>query len=270
MNTPTLFSETLDPECPALTVINLSAGYAQQPIAIEAVNFAVDHGERVAIIGPNGAGKSTLFKVLVGLVPHTSGEISLHGEDCHTSHTMIGYVPQHEAVDWDFPVNVRDVIMMGRTRNIGWLRWPRRRDRLVVDAVLEQVGLTGFGKRQISQLSGGQRRRVFIARALAQETNVLLLDEPFGGVDAVAEQEIMETLDRLQEMNITVLLATHDLTLASTRADRLLVLKRRVFAYGRPNEVFTPDVLQKVYGKRLGVIQQGTQTFLIADEHHHH
>ena len=256
-------------DCPALIVENLSAGYSGHKHAIEGINFAVEHGERIAIIGPNGAGKSTLFKVLAGLIPHATGEISLHGEDCHTSHTMIGYVPQYDSTDWDFPVTVQDVVMMGRIRKIGWFRFPRRRDWLAVESALQQVGMAEFGKRQIGQLSGGQRRRVFVARALVQETDMLLLDEPFGGVDVAAEHEILETLDRLQEANITVLLSTHDLNLATTQANRLLILNRRVIAYGTANDTLTPDVLSEVYGGRVAFFQQGDRTMIIADEHRH-
>ena len=256
-------------DCPALIVENLSAGYSGYHRAIEGISFAVEHGERIAVIGPNGAGKSTLFKVLAGLIPHSTGAISLHGEDCHTSHTMIGYVPQYDNTDWDFPVTVQDVVMMGRIRKIGWFRFPRRRDWLAVESTLQQVGMAEFGKRQIGQLSGGQRRRVFIARALVQETDVLLLDEPFGGVDVAAEHEIMETLDHLQTANITVLLSTHDLNLAATRANRLLILNQRVIAYGTANDALTPDVLSEVYGGRVAFFQKGGHMMIIADEHRH-
>lgn len=268
MITAFIESNPSDDSCPALIVDNLSAGYPGQPRAIENVSFAVSRGERIAIIGPNGAGKSTLFKALVGLISHSTGAISLHGQDCRTSHTGIGYVPQHETIDWNFPVNVRDVVMMGRIRCIGWLHWPRQRDWDAIDWALQQVGIFDLRRRQIGQLSGGQRRRVFIARALAQATDVLLLDEPFTGVDMVAEQEIMETLDRLQANHITVLLATHDLNLAATRADRLLILKKRVIAYGK-SDVLRPDILQAVYSDSIQVFQQGDQFVLVADKHRH-
>jgi ABC-type Mn2+/Zn2+ transport system ATPase subunit len=256
-------------DCPALTIENLSAGYGGHHSAIEGIAFAVNHGERVAVIGPNGAGKSTLFKVLAGLIPHATGEISLHGEDCRTSHTMIGYVPQYDNTDWEFPVTVQDVVMMGRIRKIGWLRFPRQRDWQAVEAALQQVGMAEFGKRQIGQLSGGQRRRVFIARALVQETDVLLLDEPFSGVDVAAEHEIMETLDRLQSAFITVLLSTHDLNLATTQANRLLVLNRRVIAYGTAKDTLAPDVLSEAYGGRVAFFQKDDHMMVVADEHRH-
>ncbi|GAB4444061.1 MAG: metal ABC transporter ATP-binding protein [Anaerolineae bacterium] len=246
---------------------DLSAGYPGARGAIQGVSFSVWRGERVGLVGPNGAGKSTLFKALVGLIPHDTGHVSIHGEDCSTSHRMIGYVPQQEEIDWGFPVTVRDVVMMGRARRIGWLRWPRRRDWEAVDAMLESVGLAALRHRQIGQLSGGQRRRVFIARALAQATDVLLLDEPFSGVDAAAEEEIMETLDLLRARGVSVVLATHDLGMAVNEFDRLLLLNRQVIAYGAPAAVFNADTLKRAYGGRLGVIEEGQRTLVIVDEH---
>ena len=203
----------------------------------------------------------------MGLIPHHGGHISIHGEDCRTSHNMVGYVPQHEEIDWRFPVTVRDVVMMGRLRQIGWFRWPGRRDWEAVDATLERVGMRQYRSRQIGQLSGGQKRRVFIARALAQATDVLLLDEPFSGVDANAENEIMELLDLLREEQVSVILATHDMHMAGRAFDRLLLLNRAVIAYGPPEEVFTPETLSKAYGGRIGVFQADGQTIIIADDH---
>jgi manganese/iron transport system ATP-binding protein len=249
----------------ALQVQQLTAGYAGMKHAIKDVTFDMRIGERIAVIGPNGAGKSTLFKALVGMIPHSQGEISLHGEDCRTSHNMIGYVPQHGDIDWNFPVTVRDVVMMGRTRQIGWLRWPGKRDRQQVEAALAQVGMTAYGDRQIGQLSGGQKRRVFIARALAQETDVLLLDEPFSGVDVTAEEEIMGTLDQLKTQRISVLLATHDMHMAAKRFDRLLLLNRHVVAFDEPSRVFQPDLLRQAYGRRAGVVTAGDEMIIITD-----
>lgn len=251
----------------ALTVVELSSGYSGQQRAIENVSFEVMRGERVAVIGPNGAGKSTLFKTLVGLIPHTSGHISIHGEDCRTSHSMIGYVPQQNEIDWNFPVTVYDVVMMGRTRKIGWLRRPGKNDRDAVYEALQRVGMEGFSRRQIGQLSGGQKRRVFIARALAQDTDVLLLDEPFSGVDVTAEGEIMTALDLLRDQRITILLATHDLSTAAARYDRLLLLNRRVIASGDPGVVFTAHNLQQAYGGRIGIFEQDGKTIIFTDEH---
>lgn len=254
-------------DCPALTVSNLSTGYPGNLQAIQDISFDIQRGERVAVLGPNGAGKSTLFKAIVGLVPFTSGKISIHGEDCRTSHSMIGYVPQHNEIDWNFPATVLDVVMMGRIRKIGWFKLPRRIDQDVVASKLEQVGLADFAHRQINELSGGQKRRVFIARALAQETDVILLDEPFSGVDVAAEEEIMATIESLKTDQITVLLATHDIQMAINRFDKLLMINQKLVAYGHYKEVFTPEKLQATFGGHVGIISEGERTVIVIDEH---
>jgi ABC-type Mn2+/Zn2+ transport system ATPase subunit len=255
--------------CPALSVENLGAGYPGERHAIQSITFDVQCGDRVSVIGPNGAGKSTLFKAIAGLIPHHTGEVSIHGYDCRSSHSMVGYVPQYNEIDWHFPVTVSDVVMMGRTRKIGLFRYPSRKDREEVERRLEQVGMAQFRHRQIGQLSGGQKRRVFIARALAQDTDVLLMDEPFSGVDAAAEQEILNTLDVLRAAGVTVLLATHDLGMATEHFDKLMLLKRTLLAYGVPQEVFTPDTLRLAYGGRIGVFREGEQVMILADGHDH-
>jgi len=251
----------------ALSVEALSAGYPGDRYAVENVSFRVRAGERVAMIGPNGAGKSTLFKAMVGLIPFTHGEISIFGRDCHDSHSLVGYVPQHEAIDWTFPVTVRDVVMMGRARQIGWFRWPGRQDRQTVDDLLERLHLGAIADRQIGQLSGGQRRRVFIARALAQETQVLLMDEPFTGVDSAAEQEIMQTLDLLTAQGITLVVATHDMSKAAQDFDQMLLVNRTVLAHGTAQEVMQPEMLRQAYGGAVRVFESDGEMFMVADEH---
>lgn len=257
---------------PALRVENLSAGYPRQEPALKDVSFDVMTGQRVGILGPNGAGKSTLFKAIAGLLPHSTGQISIHGQDCRTSHQLVGYVPQHGEIDWAFPVNVRDVVMMGRTREIGWLRFPGRRDWRKVEDMLDRVGMVDLGGRQIGQLSGGQRQRVFIARALAQETSVLLLDEPFSGVDAAAEEEIGLVLERLRAEGVTILVATHDLKTAQSMFDQLLILNHTVLAYGPPADVFTPAILEQAYGRRVGIFHNITpqldDLMIVAEAHY--
>ncbi|MCC6803632.1 MAG: metal ABC transporter ATP-binding protein [Anaerolineae bacterium] len=250
---------------PVLSVRGISAGYPNARDAIQDVSFDVARGERVAVLGPNGAGKSTLFKAIVGLIPFSAGEVSIHDQDCRTSHSLVGYVPQNNAVDWRFPATVADVVMMGRLRQIGWFRLANRRHWEMVDHLLDQVGMLHLRDRRIGQLSGGQRQRVFIARALAQETDVLLLDEPFSGIDAAAEHEILDVLDRLQAQNVTVLIATHDLNLASTRFDRVLLIRQRLIACGTPAEVFTAANFQLAYGGHVGIFRDGG--FFVVDEH---
>ena len=255
------------PSTPALDVRDLSAGYPGDKRAIDRLTFTIQPGERVALVGPNGAGKSTLFKAIAGLIPFTNGAISVSGEDCRSSHAFVGYVPQQNEIDWAFPVTVYDVVMMGRARQSRWFPWWRSVDHDIARGLLEQLNLSELATRQISQLSGGQRRRVFIARALAQDARVLLMDEPFTGVDTGAEQEIMNTLDLLTEQGITILLATHDMGRAARDFDRVLLLKRRLLALGEARDVMRPDVLRQAYGGALTVFQQGDEMIFIADEH---
>ena len=251
--------------CPALLVRNLAAGYPGLRDALLDASFSVMPGERIGVLGPNGAGKSTLFKAIVGVIPHHNGDISIHGEDCHTSHHMVGYVPQTDEIDWQFPVTVGDVVMMGRTRQFSWMRFPTRKHWARVNELLDRVGMVDFRARQIGELSGGQRRRVFIARALAQETDVLLLDEPFSGVDVAAEQEVMDVLTRLHNEGITIITATHDLSTAQKQFDRLLLLRQTVIAYGPPEEVLVAEKLRQAYGRRVGIFKDGEQTVIVAD-----
>ena len=225
---------------PILQVNGLTVKYNGAP-ALEDVSFSIDAGERMAIVGPNGSGKSTLFKALAGLVRPVAGSVQTNG-------AKIGYVPQRSEVDWRFPVTVHDVVMMGRIAEIGWLRWQRPSDREVVRRCLAQVGMTAFASRQIGELSGGQQQRVFIARALAQEASILLMDEPFSGVDVPSQEAILEILDRLREQRVTVLVSTHDLNLALERFDRLALLNHTLIAYGPARQVVTPAALAAAYG----------------------
>ena len=243
---------------PILKVENLTVVYEQQ-VAIHDLHFAVSAGSRVAVIGPNGAGKSTLMKAIMGLLPVQSGMIHCDAQ--------LGYVPQYEAVNWDFPVTVRDVVMMGRTRRIGWLRWPTGAHWQAVEQALERVGMADFADQQVGELSGGQRRRVFIARALAQEAEVLVLDEPFSGVDVQAQAETMQVLDDLHMAGLTILLSTHDLDLAFQRFDRVMALNHQMIAYGPPVNVYTQEILAQLYGSRLATLQNGDQVNIFVDDH---
>ncbi len=257
---------------PSITVTNLSVRY-EQYVACHSINFTAYPGERIAIIGPNGAGKSSLFKAIVGLQSMSTGTISINGHDCHKSHNLVGYVPQHEAVDWQFPATVWDVVMMARTRHIGYFLPPRKRDRQAVRRALEQVEMWNLRDRQIGELSGGQKRRVFIARALAQQAKVLLMDEPFAGVDATVEAEIFRVFDLLREYHVTLIVATHNLGQAATHYDKILMVNRQQIAYGTPQKVYTPQNLQHTFGGYLTLFDSGTdnQTIVVSDDpcHHH-
>lgn len=251
----------------AITLTNISARYDNGHQALEDVSFSIETGERAAIVGPNGAGKSTLFKVIVGLMPHTSGDVLVHDHSHHAGDCpSIGYVPQRETVDWNFPVSVLDVALMGRVKEIGWLRRPGKTDHDAAQEALAQVGLADLANRHISALSGGQQQRVFIARALTQRADVLLLDEPFSGVDIEAQNAIFQILDHLKSRGVTVLLSTHDLETATTRFDRLLLLNRRLMADGPASTILTPDRLAAAYGGRLTVWQDGKPLTVTADE----
>lgn len=236
-----------------LQVKNLRLRYGEY-VASEAIHFTALEGERIAIIGPNGAGKSSLFKALVGLMPVASGAIVLNNSHARQRHNLISYVPQHEQIDWNFPASVWDVVMMARTRHIGYIFQSRRHDREVVQKALEQVEMQALVKRQIGELSGGQRRRVFIARALAQEAKILLMDEPFTGVDATTEAELFGVLDKLRDLGVTVLIATHNLDQAATHYDKVLMLNRHQIAFGTPQEVYTLDNLAATFGGYLSLL----------------
>lgn len=245
-----------------IDVRGLTVGYRGDP-AIEDISFHIHAGERIAIIGQNGAGKSTLLKAIMGLLTPRAGVITIGGE----GRKRLGYVPQHEDVNWDFPVTVRDVVMMGCTRQIGWLRGPRAEHHARVELALERVGLAHLADRQVGELSGGQRRRVFIARALAQQADILILDEPFSGVDASAQAELMDVLDALNHDGMTILLSTHDLDLAFHRFDRVMALQRHLIAFGAPQEIYTPEMLARLYGRQILVWQNGKPISVFVDEH---
>ncbi len=216
--------------------------------ALEDVTMAVPHGGQVAIVGPNGAGKSTLFKAIVGLLPLTHGAVLLHGQVPGGRPGPIAYVPQREEIDWSFPVSVAEVVMMGRYGQLGWLRRPQAADRAVVARCLEELDVANLAGRAIGELSGGQQQRVFLARALAQEPHVLLLDEPFTGVDVSAREALLRLLERLRAQGITVLVSTHDMQTAAERFELVALLSGRLVAYGSPAAVFTPAHITSAFG----------------------
>jgi ABC-type Mn2+/Zn2+ transport system ATPase subunit len=215
---------------------------------LQDVTMAVPHGGQVAVVGPNGAGKSTLFKALVGLVPVREGTIELRDRDPQAQAEHVAYVPQREEIDWSFPVTVADVVMMGRYGRLGWLRRPGAADREVVARALEELSIAELASRPVGGLSGGQQQRVFLARALAQEPHVLLLDEPFTGVDVNAKEALLELLERLRRLGITVLVSTHDMQTASQRFAHVALLNGRLIAYGPPAEVFTAPHIAAAFG----------------------
>jgi ABC-type Mn2+/Zn2+ transport system ATPase subunit len=237
-----------------LAVDNITVAYDGMPVLRE-VSFEVPQGTRVAVVGPNGAGKSTLFKALVGLLPLRQGRVLIHGLPLGHHLDCVAYVPQREDVDWKFPVTVSDVVMMGRYGTLGWLKRPGKSDRGIVARSLEQMGIANLARDPIGDLSGGQQQRVFLARALAQEPHILLMDEPFTGVDASTQEATLMLLDQLQAQQVTVMVSTHDLNLANERFDRVLLINRRVIAYDEAARVFTPDAVTKAFGTHTLVLE---------------
>jgi manganese/iron transport system ATP-binding protein len=233
-------------------------------IALEDLTFHLHAGERVAVVGPNGAGKSTLFKVVAGLLEPANGKLNIYGEG-PSGHICIGYVPQRSQVDWNFPVTVADVVMMGRVGKLGLLRWPHSRDWKLVRQSLAEVGLSDLAHRQISELSGGQQQRMFIARALAQEAELLLMDEPLSGLDVHSEQAIFDILEQLRQRKVTVMVATHDLEQAAENFDRVMLINRRMVGFGKPADVFTSERLMLAYGGHLRLVDADNRLVALAD-----
>ncbi len=234
----------------ALTLRDVSVAYDEDPV-LSHVTLDIAAGEFVGVVGPNGAGKSTLLNAILGVAPIVRGEVRVHGLAIELSRKRIAYMPQREAVDWTFPVTVEDVVAMGRENRIGWFRRATREDRTVVEWALTQVDLLDYSHQPIAKLSGGQQQRVFLARALAQEGDVLLLDEPLTGVDATTQETILNLLQDLRHKGKTILMTTHDLGVARAFCSSLLFLNRAVIAYGPTAKTFTTDVLQRTYGGHI-------------------
>jgi manganese/zinc/iron transport system ATP- binding protein len=240
----------------AIEIRDLAVAY-RRAVAIEGVTVAVPAGAVTAIIGPNGAGKTTLLHAVMGLIPHQEGAVAFFGAPLRAARRRIAFVPQREAVDWHFPVTVRDVALMGRYGGVRPGRRPTARDRALADEALAQVGMADHAARQIGELSGGQQQRVFIARALAQGADLLILDEPLSGIDAASQEAVFGLLDGLKGAGRTVLLSTHDLLSVRAHCDYLLCLNRRVVAFGPARTTFRMDVLERTYGGRLLHLHEG-------------
>jgi manganese/iron transport system ATP-binding protein len=259
-------SDTHKPHTLPLEVRDVSVVYdtsGDTHYALEHISFEVDRGEQIAVVGPNGAGKSTLFKLIVGIIRPSEGEVLLCGHP-PDRHICIAYVPQRSQIDWSFPATVEDVVMMGRVGRMGLLRRPHRGDWERVRASLDRVEAGHLAQKQIGELSGGQQQRVFIARALAQEAETLLLDEPLTGLDAPSQQAIFEILASLRPDGVTVLVATHDLNLAAERFDRVMLLNKRIVAFDCGSEVLSTENLLAAYGGALHRIDR-EDAVLLAD-----
>lgn len=236
---------------------NVTVAYNGTP-ALTDVTFRVPAGARLAVIGPNGAGKSTLFKALVGLLPVRSGRILIHGQPLGSYHECVAYVPQREEVDWRFPLTVEDLVMMGRFGKLGWLKKPGRGDREIVQNSLEQMGITDLAHKSIDELSGGQQQRAFLARAIAQEPHILLMDEPFTGVDISTQEAVLQFLDGLHAQGVTIMVSTHDLSLAARSFETVLLIKKNLLAYGPPEQALNSQSLSRAFGGQVYRLPDGS------------
>ncbi len=237
-----------------LSICNLTVAYQKKPV-LERVSFDIPEGKLIGIVGPNGAGKSTLIKAALGLIPKADGDVSIYGRPYKERRKMVGYVPQRESVDWDFPTNALDVVTMGTYGRLGWFQRPGAKEKQAAMDALQKVGMAEYAERQISQLSGGQQQRIFLARALAQDAKLYFMDEPFVGVDAATEKAIITLLNELKKEGKTVLVVHHDLSTVEQYFDWLLLLNKTVVDIGATDTVFTKEKLQQTYGGRLTIFE---------------
>jgi manganese/zinc/iron transport system ATP- binding protein len=241
-----------------LSIYDLTVAYHRRPVLWD-VTIEIPPGQLVGVIGPNGAGKSTLFKAVMELIPRASGRVEVFGKNFRENRRRVGYVPQRESVDWDFPVDALDVVTMGLYGQVGWFRRITKEHQHRALQALDRVGMADFARRQISQLSGGQQQRTFLARALVQDADLYLMDEPFAGVDAATEQAIVELLRNLKAEGKTALVIHHDLQSARDYFDFLILLNMRVVAAGPTADVFHQENLQKTYGGRLTLLEEAAE-----------
>jgi manganese/zinc/iron transport system ATP- binding protein len=245
----------MEPSAKALEVTDLTVAYQEKPVLWD-IDLEVPAGLLMAIVGPNGAGKTTLIKAILGLVKPAAGQVLIYGRPYIDQRQLVGYVPQRGSVDWDFPTNVLDVVMMGRYRSLGWFRRPGKAERARARDALEKVGMQDYVERQISQLSGGQQQRVFLARALAQDAQLYFMDEPFQGVDATTERAIVTLLQELRRAGKTVVVVHHDLQTVPEYFDWVTILNVRRIASGPVGQVFTEPNLRLAYGGRVAFLSR--------------
>lgn len=236
----------------AIEVKHLTVSYHARPALLD-ISVSIERDQLVGVIGPNGAGKSTLIKSVLGFIKPDVGTVRINGLNAQKAKGAVAYVPQRGAVDWDFPITVREVVLMGRYQQIPWYTSATKKDWKAVMDALQMVRMTDFANRQIGELSGGQQQRVFMARALAQGSDILLLDEPFAGVDAATERAILDVLERAKQSGKTLVVVHHDLSTAAEYFDKLILIKQRMYAYGRPELVLNEELLSKVYEGRLKI-----------------
>jgi manganese/zinc/iron transport system ATP- binding protein len=246
-----------------VTVSHLTVAYQKKPV-LEDISFSVPEGKLIGIIGPNGAGKSTLIKAILELLPSIHGTVEIFGDSYKRNRKKVGYVPQRESVDWDFPTDALDVVTMGRYGHLGWFKRPGKKDVQMAMDCLEKVGMGPYANRQISQLSGGQQQRVFLARALAQDADLYFMDEPFVGVDAATEKAIITLLNNLKKQGKTVLVVHHDLNTVKEYFDWIMLLNKELIGIGPTEELFTKEFLQKTYGGKLTMLEKGSSSIILS------
>jgi manganese/iron transport system ATP-binding protein len=244
-------------ESPALRLHDVAASYGRDPV-LEGVTGRVERGDAIALIGPNGAGKSTLIKTILGLVPVVRGEVEVLGTSAEQARGRVAYVPQSDVLDPEFPVTALQVVLMGRYRRIGWLRRPRATDRDAARQALDEVGMLARAHDRFGRLSGGQRQRVLLARAIAQEAELLLLDEPFNGVDGTTAELLLRVLAALRAEGVAVVMATHDLSVAHLACGRACLLNRRQVAFGPIEQALTAESLRETYGSSVVTLAGGS------------
>jgi manganese/iron transport system ATP-binding protein len=252
------------PDAPLLVMDQVSVIY-ETGLVLDDISFRLKQGEGIALVGPNGAGKTTLFKVIAGILDPDQGVVQISGHE-PGGHTCIAYVPQRSQVDWTFPATVADVAMMGRINKMGPFLWPQADDWAVVNRALDFVGLSKLADRQISELSGGQQQRMFIARALAQEAELMLLDEPLNGLDVPAQEKILSILKTLRDRDVTFIISMHDLRLAAEQFNQVMLLNKKLLGFGPPEEVFRRDTLLDAYKGHLHFVEGEFDTLAVGDE----
>ena len=241
-----------------LAIDDLTVAYHRKPVLWD-IDLDIPEGKLVGIVGPNGAGKSTLIKACLDLVPTVTGQVQIYGQPYRRQRQLVGYVPQRESVDWDFPVSALDVVAMGTYGRLGWFRRVGKPQKQQAMEALDRVGITHLADRQISQLSGGQQQRVFLARALAQDAKLYFMDEPFAAVDAATERAIVALLHELKQQGKTCLVVHHDLATVSQYFDWVVLLNMRVVKAGPTRDVFTKENLRATYGGRLALLPEATE-----------
>ena len=253
---------------PIVRLQGVTCGYEKQEVLTD-VTLDIMEGDFVGLLGPSGSGKTTLLRTVLGAVDIYHGQVLVHGVSIDQRRPRVGYVPQLETIDWNFPVTVQEVVMMGRTMDCRLFPWYRRQDKMLASEMMERLGISGLARRHIRELSGGQQQRVFLARALVSSPRILLLDEPTSGVDIKTRDDVMHLLHELNHQGVTIIMTTHEINAVAVHLPWLVCLNGRILAEGPPAQVITPETLKLTYGAEMPVIQYQGMT-LVAEIPHHY